>query len=344
VTPVRNKTLLLVTVDTEASMVGLRPLEPEQMVWGRVGDGTWGIERMMDICDAHGVKATFFISTLEALHYGDDHIRSIAEAVAARGHDPQVHVHPIWLGGKFAQKSLSAYGLEDQSAAIGQAVEVFRRLCGSEPLAHRAGGLWCNAATFQALAEVGIRLDSSVARGYHTYELGVEPPNVPRRLAALAEVPVTVFAQVRLGRWASWRHFDINACTLAELRFVVEAAAREGVAALCLLMHSFSFLRRGKRGQVAGPAPEEARKFERLLDHVAARQHLEVVTFRDLAERLEGGDGILDGPDFAPVSGPWRTYCRSWQRFGASWKNKAVALAPPAAAAAAAGAIWWLSR
>jgi len=344
VTTAPGKTLLLLTVDTEASMAGLRPLSPDAMVWGRLEGGAWGIERIMDICDAHGFKATFFISTLEALHYGDDHVRSIAEAVTARGHDPQLHVHPIWLGERFGEKALTAYDLEGQKAAIGRAAEYFRRLCGREPLAHRAGGLWCNAATFQALAEVGIRLDSSVARGYHDYPLADEPPNVPRRLGPVAEVPVTVFAQLKVGRWVSWRHFDINACTLAELRFVVEAAAREGVAALCLLMHSFSFLRRGKRGQVAGPAPEEARKFDRFLDQVAGRPDVEVLTFHELAERLDSNPSILEGPDFVPVSGPWRTYCRSWQRFGASWKNKAVALAPPAAAAAAAGAIWWLSR
>ena len=59
-----STTLLLLTVDTESSMVGTTPLPTEQMVYGRVDGETWGIERIMDCCDARGVKATFFVSTL----------------------------------------------------------------------------------------------------------------------------------------------------------------------------------------------------------------------------------------------------------------------------------------
>jgi hypothetical protein len=335
----RPKTLLLLTVDTEASMAALRPLSPEPMVYGRLAEGVYGIERIMDCCEARGFRATFFVSTLEALHHGEDHVRRMAGTVLERGHDAQLHVHPNWWRGDFARKRLTDYSLDEQRALLQEAVAIYRRACGSEPIAHRAGGLWLNRDTLRALREAGISLDASVARGGNPYDLGpgVEPPTVPRRLGEVIEVPVTTFRQVPIGRRAPMRNFDINADTLAELRFVVDCAVAEGVAAVSLLMHSFSFVGRNRESTRFWPAPGELRKFERFLDGVAGRPDIEVVTFRELAARLKAQPALLDGPDFTPTAGFLRTYCRSWERFDASWKNKAVALGLPLAALGLAG-------
>ena len=338
------KTLLLLTVDTEASVGGVRPVPPETRVWGRVGGGSYGIERIMDCCEQRGLRATFFVNTLEALHHGEEHIKLVCSAVLERGHDAQLHVHPIWLGGAFAHKALTAYAYAEQRAAIEKAMEIFRRACGAEPLAHRAGGLAANADTLRALASLGVRCDASVALGHCDY--GFAAANVPRRVGGLAEVPVTTFAQVRLAGWAPRRHFDLNADSLSELRFVVDRAAAERVAAVSLLMHSFSFLGWNRDCTEFWPEEREVRKFERFLDHVAAHEGIEAVTFRELAARLEAEPALLDGPDFEPTAGVLRTYRRSWERFGTGWKSKAFALGLPAAAATLAalaiGALWWL--
>jgi len=341
-----HKTLLLLTVDTEASLAGLRPLPAEPMVWGRVGGGTWGIERIMDCCEARGMRATFFVSTLEALHHGDDHVRRICGAALGRGHDAQLHVHPIWLDDANARKAMTDFGPDGQRRAVELGADVFRRTCDGELVAHRAGGLWLDAGTLRAVEAAGIPIDASVAVGYHDYDLGVAPPNVPRRLGGLVEVPVTTFRQMRLGSWSLRRNFDINADSLAELRYVVSRAAAEGVAAVTLLMHSFSFIGRNGDSTAFWPEPGEARKFEAFLDWVAAREDVEVVTFRELAERLKAEPSLLDGPDFAPTAGVLRTYGRSWARFHTGWKSKAFALGLPLAAAGLAAlvvaSIWWL--
>jgi len=343
------RTLLLLGVDTEASMAGVRPLPPEAMVYGRVGGGVWGIERIMDCCEARGVRATFFVDTVEALHYGEAEVRGWCSTVLERGHDVQLHLHPVWLGGAFAHKPLTSYGWEEQRAALAKGIELFRVVCGHEPLVHRAGGLWANADTLRALAAVGIGIDASVAPGYHDYDLGegVAAPNVPRRLGGLVEVPVTAFAQMRLGGWSLMRNFDVNADSQAELRVVVARAAAEGVAAVSLLMHSFSFIGRNRESTEFRPEPGEARKFEAFLDWVAARGDVEVVTFCELAARLDAEPALLDGPDFAPTAGVVRTYGRSWERFHTGWKSKALALGLPLAAAGLAAllvaSIWWLA-
>jgi len=329
-------------------MAGVRPLPPEAMVWGRVGGGTWGIERIMDCCDARGLKATFFLSTLEELHHGREHVRRIASAILERGHDVQLHLHPNWWRGDFARKRLTDYSPDEQRELVRLASDAYRRACDADPLAHRAGGLLANADTLRALEASGVPLDSSVAVGHIDYALGegVRPSNVPRRIGGVAEVPVTTFVQMRLGGWAPRRHFDLNADSLSELKFVVGRAAAEGVAAVCLLMHSFSFVRRYPGGERFEPAENECRKFERFLDYVVGRNDVEVVTFAELARRLEAEPRLLEGPDFEPVSGLVRSYCRCWERFGTGWKSKAFAVGLPLVAAALAalaiGALWWL--
>ena len=56
---------LLLTVDTEGSLHNGKPLPLEAMVYGHVDGGEFGIGRIMDLCDARGAKATFFVSALE---------------------------------------------------------------------------------------------------------------------------------------------------------------------------------------------------------------------------------------------------------------------------------------
>jgi len=340
------KTLLAITVDTESTMAGLRPLPPEVMVYGRVGGGVYGIERIMDCCDARGVKATFFVSTLEALHHGEDHVRRMCAAILGRGHDAQLHLHPNWWRGDFARKRLTDYSLAEQVEVMGIAKEAFRRACGFDPVAHRAGGLLANGDTLRAMEANGIPVDSSVAPRYHLYDLGGgrAEPTVPRRLGGVAEVPVTTFVQLRLGGWKLSRNFDINADSLGELRFVVDRAVRQRAPAVTLLMHSFAFVGRNRESTEFWPATAELRRFERFLEFVASRPDVEVVTFRDLAARLAKEPGLLEGPEFAPTAGLARMYGRSWERFGTGWKSKAFALGLPAAVAAAAAGLFGLVR
>lgn len=343
-----SKTLLLLSVDTESSMAGVRPLPSEVMVWGRVAGGSWGIERLMDCFDARGMKATFFVSTLEELHHGPEHVRRICAAILARGHDPQLHLHPNWWRGDFARKRLTDYSLDEQRELVRLAADAYRRACGAQPVAHRAGGLLVNADTLRALSENGVPIDASVALGHIPYELGegVAPPTVPRRIGPIVEVPVTTFVQVRLGPWAPRRHFDLNADSLAELKLVVDRAAAAGVAAICLLMHSFSLLGRSPEGTEFWPAEHECRKLERFLDYVAGRGDVEAVTFRELARRLEADPALLAGPELEVTSGLWRTWRRACQRADAGWRSRAFALGLPlglaALAALLAGVVWWL--
>ncbi|MBM4031720.1 MAG: hypothetical protein FJ291_08050, partial [Planctomycetes bacterium] len=305
-------------------MAGLRPLPPEAMVWGRVAGGTWGIERLMDVFDARGMKATFFVSTLEELHHGPEHVRQVCSAILARGHDAQLHLHPNWWKGDFARKRLTDYSLAEQTELVGLAKEAYRRACGAEPLAHRAGGLLMNADTLSALEANAMPLDAS---GIGKSEIRnpkseiLRVPNAPRRLGPIIEVPVTTFAQLPLG--ALRRHFDLKADSLSELKFVADRAVVGGVTAVCLLMHSFSLLGRNREGTDFWPAEAECRKLERFLDYVRGRDDVEAVTFSEFARRIEARPELLDGPELEATAGVVRTWQRSCDHFRTGWKSKA---------------------
>ena len=109
-----SKHYILLTVDTEASMHAGKPLPVSKMVYGEVNGDFYGISRIMSICDKYGFKATFFVSVLEYLHYGQDEIKKIYETIHERGHDVQLHIHPNW---KYKDRFLWQYPLREQVLA-----------------------------------------------------------------------------------------------------------------------------------------------------------------------------------------------------------------------------------
>ena len=183
------RTRLLITVDTESTMAGLRPLDPDVMVYGRLDGGTYGIERIMDCCEARGFRATFFVSTLEALHHGDAHVARMCAACLDRGHDVQLHVHPNWWKANFERKRLTDYPFDEQLEVIAEAIAAYRRACGTNPIAHRAGGLLANATTFRVLKHFGIPIDASVAPATTPTASAPRRPTCPGGSAASPRCP-----------------------------------------------------------------------------------------------------------------------------------------------------------
>jgi peptidoglycan/xylan/chitin deacetylase (PgdA/CDA1 family) len=47
----------------------------------------------MDVLDAHGMKAVFFVESLFPCVLGPERLREIVQMVQERGHEVQVHLH-----------------------------------------------------------------------------------------------------------------------------------------------------------------------------------------------------------------------------------------------------------
>jgi hypothetical protein len=99
---IRRPIEVCITIDTEFSIGGnfedpaLAPVA-EPIVLGSVGGREQGLGFLLDSLGEFGIRATFFVETLQTAYFGDEPMGGIARRIAAAGHDVQLHLHPCWL-------------------------------------------------------------------------------------------------------------------------------------------------------------------------------------------------------------------------------------------------------
>lgn len=313
-----DKTYILLTVDTEASMYKGRPLPISKMVYGEIDGQEYGISKIMDICEMYGFRATFFISVLEYLHFGEEAIKEICRDIYKRGHDVQLHTHPKW---KYDRKFMWEYTMDEQAEIIQEGKEKIHQWIGVEPIAHRAGGFGANYDTLPALQRNGILIDCSLASHYPFCKLNDNSlrENTVFLIGGVVEVPLTVFTQFRLGNIRPYRNFDLNADTLSELINVIKQGRRGGIKTLTLLLHSFSLLNRDKTRTKFEPNLKDLTKFEKLLNYIKNDSNLEVITIKDFYHLYNKNPESFQSPDFVPNSGLVRTFVRCCKHFNSRY-------------------------
>src|SRR5690242_13209669 len=97
-----DKLRVYITVDTETSMGGAwhnpvySPLPVEGPIFGNCNSGQHGIPLIMDVLEEYGFRATFFTEVLCSDVIGHEQIAEVFQYILRRGHDAQLHVHPIY--------------------------------------------------------------------------------------------------------------------------------------------------------------------------------------------------------------------------------------------------------
>jgi len=324
---------LLITVDAEPSRYRGRPLPYEITMEGKIDGGVHGVERLMDLSEAAGGKATFFLDVLARRVHGD-RLRGTAELMAGRGHDVQVHTHPLWVG---ERGTMPEYDAGEQRALLEECAGCIEDWTDRAPTAHRAGDLALNDDTLAVLPAAGLDVDSSYAPGYPPCAaLGKRFADTrPSRAGGLIQIPLGAFTALRMGSWARYRLFDFNALTLTEVRALLRGAKRLGLPQLTLLLHSFSLLRMNDARTRFRFDPAADERLRALLDEARSLGY-EMTTMNDYREELLAAEAtepeILAPGEEPPMpdAGPWITYLSAVERFPVSRKAKLVALAPPA--------------
>jgi hypothetical protein len=252
------------TVDTECSMggawnsPGVEPVGPERAILGRMGPHRYGTPLIMDILEAHGLRGVFFAETFASAVVGDEPLGRAYREILARGHDVQLHLHPVFhyyagveqgrIGPSEVPSPIDYIGalpLHAQVDLIERGMSSFARLLGRAPLAFRAGNYAAGDGTLTALDKLGLRYDSSfnaVYRGDGCRISGPPAVNSPWRVGGLWEVPVTVFS-TGAGRLAALKPLEVSAVSFLEIRKVLEQAERLGMGTVTLIMHCFSFFK-----------------------------------------------------------------------------------------------------
>ncbi len=158
---------LILTCDTEALEFPIKVDSFYRNIFGKVFSGDsqcGGIEIMMEICDRFSVKINFFYDVFtEYSRHGANH--DVAECILGNGHHMSLHAHiehlpDLWWHQRGYKKPTWAANYFDDTAATyvyEDAVKLFKKAAGFQPLAFRAGSWRYCRQTLNAVWSAGIK-------------------------------------------------------------------------------------------------------------------------------------------------------------------------------------------
>lgn len=279
---------LYLTIDTEYEFgftarrgLNTRADNFDRSIMGRTSMGDAGIFYQMDVFDACGMKAVFFVDPMPALVWGTDAIADIVQPIVARGHGVQLHMHTEWLAiagdanplGNRVGGNIKDFSLEDQTRLLEWGIARIEAAGAPRPIAFRAGNYGANDDTLRALAALGLTHDSSHTPGMSDSASGISLGADDRAVArhkGVIEVPVGCVGDAVKGL----RHAQLTALSFRELRAALRHAALHNED-FVLVSHSFELLSRSRRAinRIV------QRRFERFCTEIAAMPEISATTF-----------------------------------------------------------------
>lgn len=252
---------VLFTIDTEISMGGaardpsLSPVGAKKRIWAEAEGGRYGISYFMDVFDEYGMKGVFFFEPVARHVVPEQELEEAARSIVERGHDVELHVHPefemdllrVQRGEmKSPSAALFEHSLEEQRRYIRESARTLAKWTGNKPFAFRAGGYSASEVTLTALAEEGIRVDSSynlwaVEHGWCGMTSTPRLNDVALLSPDIVEVPVTNL-QAR-GPRGGLRPFELSALNTTEMIAALEQLYEAGARTACGVTHSFRLVR-----------------------------------------------------------------------------------------------------
>ena len=269
-----------------------------------------------------GIPATFFLDVFACKGHAGASVSDAAAFLAGEGMDVQLHTHTGHLG---IEHGMSGCAVDEQRRVISDGVGLLREWTGAAATWHRAGDLRADRNTLSACREEGMVGDSSFIYGWpQCAALGVERErrNNLQRIDGVLELPVSTFLTVPFSR--NYRHYDLDACTLSELRVVAAKAVEAEQEFLVMLAHSTSIFRFDGTGYI--PDAGKRDMMMRFLDAVRGMDGLEVSDYRAFRDSDEARTERAGSSDLC--AGLVLTYGRAWSHFDRSIKHKVFALAP----------------
>jgi hypothetical protein len=285
---------VLITIDTEVGELA-RGYDQgfEMFVEGKFGEDYWGVQKMVEILDAHSMRGEFFVDVYEKDDKLEKQFSSLCTWLVKHGHGVQLHTHPA---GMFDAKRryLKDYTAAEQDEIIGTGVERIVTWTGKKPTAHRAGGYGLGNEALPILARHGIMYDASYNRSSTVCELTSTTVNAPWSKNTIWEIPVTVFEQVIQKRLAGIVIGEQKRFQKLDFRYGADVAQIVSAldqmpdnAVVTVFLHSFNFLKlpydtKHKRFGTIQPDYALVEAFEELLNILQKRTDCAVVGFDEL--------------------------------------------------------------
>jgi peptidoglycan/xylan/chitin deacetylase (PgdA/CDA1 family) len=158
--------MITVNLDAEYFWISMFPdsaSRPKTLSMGQYGI-TRGLQRVLDVFDRFGLKATFFVPGRVAELYPAQ-VREIVN----KGHEIGNH--------GYAHENMAALSIDEQRKAIQKGNDVLEKICQVRPVGFRAPEGEMTRDTMQLLAELGFKYSSSLFNGdypYHIKQAGQE--------------------------------------------------------------------------------------------------------------------------------------------------------------------------
>jgi len=293
---------------------------PGRDIWGLLPGSSdrLGITKIMDILESFNARATFFLNVYEIAKHGEQVIRDAAELIHARGHDLELHTHPRPM---YSYYRISDAPLVDQIAIIEKGRRLIERWTGKIIIAHRAGAFGANLDTLSATESTGLLAECSLSYGSKVFislTKQLDAHNLVQRIGNIWEIPVTYYHQFSFFNWRSKRMLDIEGSSLAEIKKVTRWALRNNIPTVCILLHSFSFTRKGK------PNHRVISRLSALLAWLRTLNDIQINTIDQLCTQLQQ-HLIKQTTTQAAYTGLFLTWNRALTNWNDGWKNRLFA-------------------
>lgn len=260
---ISNKINVFITIDVETSIGGafvnpeLKPVGSEKRIFGKIGNRYYGIPLIIDLLDQNNLKATFFVDVLNKYYFGEIEAKKVCQYIQRRGHDVQLHLHPIYLN--FKNKNwmnlkeeerysdiIADYSLDEQVKLIAEGKSLLIKYGIKNPIAFRAGGFGANRNTVIALKKNDFAIDSSYNIRYLGKNCFLDEEmkfNDVKEINSILEFPITSFLDFKLFSYLRFKPLDISGVSYFEVKKVLEKAKILGLQHIVIILHSFSFIK-----------------------------------------------------------------------------------------------------
>ena len=193
-----------------------------------------GVYFIMNTLEKYGLKGVFFVNVYEHQNYSGLMERIIAD-MHTRGHEVALHWHKSDLD--FNNKNHSTYNYEEQKFILEYGKNFIENVIQDKVWSFRGGGYCLSETTLCVLADIGIRVDSSVFMA-NVQSVKHKTKNKICRYGNLIEVPVTTHALD-----GGLSKIDINwNKTARNMLEIINTCRHSGIKNIVAMLHSFSFV------------------------------------------------------------------------------------------------------
>ena len=274
----------ILSVDVEVFPMRAPGRHVDTLIYGRFNGDEYGIGRMMDIADKHGIKMTFFLDFAGVKSHGDEIIQ-VGKYIASRGHDLQVHCHIDCLEQMVKERFPNANKLyrtwyhseEISDFMISYCLEQYYKCSPNNPTVYRGGAYRFAVPLLKILKRKGFIADA-------TYNMLRPIPLPPQKQFfyenGLLELPIGIVPGIQQARQLNFNAAELYPTCENDWKYNLETYEQMFAdyyryfgtdAVASLIMHSWSFCHEYKRfhetGYIDKPNPYAVDLFDRFLGY-----------------------------------------------------------------------------